>query len=101
MDLRHGVLEPATFGEWIDALIIQNLRMWHEQELVYETEALNRLTEEGLRGYLRRATWINLERNAAIDGLDARLVAGLFPKAAFEPSEARPLGLEPEVWERL
>lgn len=98
-DLRRDALHPRTFGEWIDALIVQNLRMWHEQELVYETEALARLSEEELRGYLRRATWINLERNAAIDGLDAQLVGQLFPGGTpVGGPEGAPRQVQ--VWER-
>jgi hypothetical protein len=73
MNILSDDLTPLTFGEFIDALIITNIRMWHEQELIYEIETLKKMTKEEMLEFLKKATWLNLKRNFSIDSLDNML----------------------------
>ncbi len=82
--LRKDALRPESFGAWIDALIIENIRMWHEQERVYEVDRLEAMPREDLVSFLKAATWINLKRNEAIDHLDAHLARARFPGVRVE-----------------
>ncbi|MCS7000659.1 MAG: hypothetical protein RML15_08635 [Bacteroidota bacterium] len=66
-------LAPRTLGEMIDALIIMNLRMWHAQELFFDLDKLEALPCEEIIPLLTYTTRLNLLRNQAMDGIDARL----------------------------
>jgi hypothetical protein len=77
MSVIDGPLQLDTPGAVIDALIIVNIRMWHAQELIYEEEIFESLSQPQLVDYIRRATQLNLDRNALMDRLDAT-VAALF-----------------------
>ena len=46
--------------------------MWHVQETVYVGD-LDSMSREELLDYLKNATCLNLERNAAIDQLDSHV----------------------------
>ncbi|MFP4528471.1 MAG: hypothetical protein ACLFQX_07975 [Candidatus Kapaibacterium sp.] len=77
MNIIKDELRPETFGEFIDSLIITNIRMWHAQELVYETESLERLSRADMFDFLKQATWLNLERNRMMEGLDSQLAGAI------------------------
>ncbi len=81
METRTNILldelEPQNFGEYIDALIITNLRMWHAQEFFYELDLLKQLTKDEMYEKLRYGSWLNLQRNFQMDGLDAVFAASL------------------------
>ena len=70
-------LEPTNFGEFIDALIITNLRMWHAQEFFYELDLLKKLSKDEMYDKLKYGSWLNLQRNFQMDGLDAVFAAQL------------------------
>ncbi len=70
-------LDPQNFGEFIDALIITNLRMWHAQEFFYELDLLKKLDKDQMYEKLRYGSWLNLQRNFQMDGLDAVVAAHL------------------------
>jgi hypothetical protein len=77
MSIIDGPLDLTTPGAIIDALIIVNIRMWHAQELIYEEEIFETLSQPQLVDYIRQATQLNLDRNSLMDRLDAA-VAALF-----------------------
>ncbi len=70
-------LQPTTFGQQVDALIIANIRMWHAQEILFDLDALNALSKDGMYSTLKYATWLNLERNVYMDGTDGAIVEHL------------------------
>lgn len=70
-------LRPHTIGEMIDALIIMNIRMWHEQEQFFDLEKLTALPCESIVPLLTYTTRLNLLRNRAMDGIDALLAQQL------------------------
>lgn len=101
MNILSDKLGAETFGEFIDSLIITNIRMWHAQEIVYETETLAKLSREEMFDFLKQGTWLNLERNVAMDGLDAELAGHIWERSpALRPA---PPALGPQqavpVWE--
>jgi hypothetical protein len=101
-DLRTDDLAPRTPGEWIDALIVRNIRMWHLQEKVYEMDSLNRSSREDLIRFFKEATWMNLQRTEAMDGLDFQLAQAVLGEG-FALPVATGAGLDPDfrrVWER-
>jgi thiamine pyrophosphokinase len=63
-------------GNLIARLIEKNILMWHVQETVYVGD-LDSMSREELLAYLKNATRLNLERNAAIDKLDAHVEGAL------------------------
>jgi hypothetical protein len=75
MNIIDDELKPQSFGEYIDSLIITNIRMWHAQELVYETESLEQLSRRDMFGFLKDATWLNLMRNRMMEGVDEKLAS--------------------------
>jgi len=64
-------LQPQTIGEMIDALIIMNIRMWHEQEHFFDLEKLTAMPCNRIIPLLTYTTRLNLLRNRAMDGVDA------------------------------
>lgn len=103
MNILTTDLQPKTFGEFIDALIIANMRMWHAQEVVYETEKLNAMSREEMFDFLKQATWLNLLRNRAMDGLDASLTAEILKnKPDIERRDAPlPMAGQLPLWEQV
>jgi len=98
-DILHDEWEPQSIGEWIDILIIRNIRMWHLQERVYHLENLFKEDRHGLETYLKDATWMNLQRNFAIDNLDSsyvKFIFGSIPK--IEPQKIE-RAINTQVWE--
>jgi|GEM_PF-1299662 hypothetical protein len=82
-------LRPQTFGEMIDALIITNIRMWHEQEKFFDLEKLRALPCDQIVPLLTYTTRLNLLRNRAMDGVDVLLAEQLskrFPDVLQPPS---------------
>ncbi|GIV49623.1 MAG: hypothetical protein KatS3mg038_0144 [Candidatus Kapaibacterium sp.] len=72
-NILTGPLRPHTIGEMIDALIITNIRMWHEQEKFFDLEKLRGLPCDRIVPLLTYTTRLNLLRNRAMDGVDALL----------------------------
>ena len=103
MNIITTDLEPQTFGEFIDALIIANLRMWHAQEVVYETETLRAMTHAQMFDFLKQATWLNLLRNRAMDGLDATLAAEIMERNPTTKRMDKPMTMEGQLplWEQI
>ncbi len=103
MNILTTDLHPTTFGEFIDALIIANMRMWHAQEVVYETETLNAMSREEMFDFLKQATWLNLLRNRAMDGLDASLTAEILKNKPDIERRDAPLPMEGQLplWEQV
>jgi hypothetical protein len=74
-----------TFGGIIDKLITADLKMWNNQELLYEIRKMtfdeyknkyfsNEKGAEKLWKTLKKATDLNIQRNELIDELDERLI---------------------------
>lgn len=75
-----------TLGSLVDKLCTVDLKMWNNQELLYE---IRRMTyeqfkskygqsEQGLQALwetLKRACDLNVQRNALIDEIDERIIA--------------------------
>ncbi|MBI3259117.1 MAG: hypothetical protein HYZ54_06565 [Ignavibacteriae bacterium] len=103
MNIITTDLEPKTFGEFIDALIIANLRMWHAQEVVYEIETLNAMTHPQMFDFLKQATWLNLLRNRAMDGLDSTLAAEIMERNPATERIDKPIAMEGQLplWEQV
>ncbi len=103
MNILTTDLEPKTFGEFIDALIIANLRMWHAQEVVYETETLSAMTHTQMFDFLKQATWLNLLRNRAMDGLDSSLAAEIMERNPAIERIDTPISMEGQLplWEQV
>jgi hypothetical protein len=80
-----------TMGSFIDALIVTNIQMWHVQEQIYEPEIINALTKTETLHLLHRGTWLNLERNRCMDGLDSSLCGLLLPTRPDEENPTEPL----------
>lgn len=100
-DIINGEWEPQSLGEWVDILIIRNIRMWHLQERVYHLENLFKEDRNGLESYLKDATWMNLQRNFAIDNLDSAYVEHIFgtiPKIIPQSIEKT---IDTKVWEDI
>ncbi|RMF36531.1 MAG: hypothetical protein D6747_00115 [Chlorobiota bacterium] len=76
-NILTGPLHPQTIGEMIDALIITNIRMWHEQEKFFDLEKLRALPCDQIVPLLTYTTRLNLLRNRAMDGVDALLAEQL------------------------
>lgn len=74
-----------TIGGLVDKLQIVNLKMWNNQEFLYE---IRRMTfdeykekyfkdEEGAEkmwGFLKKACDLNVQRNQLVDEIDARVI---------------------------
>jgi hypothetical protein len=73
-NILSGELKPQSFGAYIDALIITNMRMWHAQEGLYELDVLDSMTKDQMFSVLKKASWLNIERTKFMDGTDASLV---------------------------
>jgi hypothetical protein len=103
MNILTTDLNPQSFGEYIDALIIANLRMWHAQEIVYETETLTAMTHAQMFDFLKQATWLNLLRNRAMDGLDASLAAEIMKRNPAVERIDKPLAMDGQLplWEQI
>jgi hypothetical protein len=101
MNILEDTLDPKTPGEYIDALIISNIRMWHEQEVVYEIDTLKNLTLEKMFSFLKKATWLNLERNQQMDGLDWKLLEKISKKhpSVLENNNQITFTSEKPLWE--
>ncbi len=94
-------LHPNSFGEFVDALIITNLRMWHAQEFFYELDLLRQLDKEQMFDKLKYGSWLNLQRNFQMDGLDAT-VAALLEQQHPGALKAATQKTEHElIWEKL
>ncbi|KXB97523.1 MAG: hypothetical protein AA908_06605 [Chlorobi bacterium NICIL-2] len=76
-NILTDLLRPQTLGEMIDALIITNIRMWHEQEKFFDLEKLRALPCDQIVPLLTYTTRLNLLRNRAMDGVDALLAEQL------------------------
>jgi hypothetical protein len=73
MNILTDTLEPKTIGECIDSLIIQNIRMWHEQEKIYEIETLSKMQLADMFKFLKESGWLNLMRNQMMEKVDLEL----------------------------
>jgi len=102
MRLANDNLEPQTFGEFVDALIIVNIRMWHAQETVYEIETLEKLTHGQMFDFLKNATWLNLMRNRMMDNLDSTLAVQLQPGKGDELKTVsiKQIDDQSQIWEQ-
>jgi hypothetical protein len=80
MNIIKEDIIPETFGEFIDSLIIANIKMWHAQEMVYEVETLKKLTLESMFRFLKESTWLNLARNQMMEGVDSAMSNRLMDK---------------------
>ncbi len=96
-------LKPRTFGEFIDALIIINIRMWHEQEIIYEIETLKKMKKKDMFEFLKRATWLNLQRNFSIDKLDGILEDKLMELYPDCKQKDKPTFMDEQklIWEQI
>lgn len=74
-----------TLGSLVDKLCTVDLKMWNNQELLYEIRRMNYEQflakygkgEEGLRALwetLKRCCDLNVQRNALIDEIDERVI---------------------------
>lgn len=102
MNVLSDKLEPQTFGQFVDALILANIRMWHAQEVVYETETLEKMSRDEMFHFLKQSTWLNLERNFAMDNLDAALARQISEKHPNVSLTGAPMTLQaqPPLWEQ-
>jgi len=77
-----------TLGGLVDKLQIVNLKMWNNQELLYELRRMSFdefkekyfKTEDGaekLWACLKKACDLNIQRNELIDDIDVKFVQGL------------------------
>lgn len=75
-----------TLGSLVDKLCTVDLKMWNNQELLYEIRRMNYeqfkakygQNEEGLQELwetLKRACDLNVQRNVLIDEIDERVIA--------------------------
>lgn len=81
-----------TIGSLIDELTVANLQMWHIQEKLYETDAINSMNKSEMQQLLHRGTWLNLVRNRCIDSLDKKFCQELLPDLLLKSScEDEPL----------
>lgn len=80
MNILTDDLKPTTIGEYIDSLIITNIRMWHKQELVYEIENLERMSLDEMFDFLKDSGWLNLVRNRMMEKVDENFGAKLNKK---------------------
>ncbi len=90
-NILTDTLQPQTIGEMIDALIIMNIRMWHEQEHFFDLEKLTAMPCDRIVPLLTYTTRLNLLRNRAMDGVDAFLAKHLrrrFPRILERTSPA-------------
>lgn len=103
MNILTTDLEPKTFGEFVDALIIANLRMWHAQEVVYEIDTLNAMTHSQMFDFLKQATWLNLLRNRAMDGLDSTLAAEIMERNPETERIDKSIAMDGQlpIWEQV
>lgn len=80
-----------TLGSLVDKLCTVDLKMWNNQELLYEIRRMNfeqfkakyGQSEEGLQALwetLKRACDLNVQRNVLIDEIDERVI-GLVAQA--------------------
>jgi hypothetical protein len=92
--------KPTDVAAAMDTLIRVNIDMWHAQERIYEMESLERGSKEELRDFLQASTWLNLQRNTAMDAVNRALVAGL-PAALVASPPPAPVTGPPRctVWE--
>jgi hypothetical protein len=90
MNILKDKLAPKTFGEFIDSLIITNIRMWHAQEIVYEVETLEKLSKEEMFDFLKDATWLNLMRNKMMEGVELSFSSILSEKTNYIPNIINP-----------
>lgn len=103
MNILTDELHPQTFGEFVDALIIANIRMWHAQEIIYEPKTLDNLSRNEMFAFLKEATWLNLRRNYAMDGLDNSLAEQIIAKHPNIERRDQPMLMEgqPLIWEEM
>ncbi len=94
-------LEPTNFGEFIDALIITNLRMWHAQEFFYELDLLKKLDKDQMYEKLRYGSWLNLQRNFQMDGLDAVVAAQLAERHPSVMNQTNDSVEQELLWEKV
>jgi hypothetical protein len=73
MNILKDTLYPKTIGEYIDYLLIQNIRMWHEQEKIYEIENLSKMQLPDMFKFLKESGWLNLMRNQMMEKVDLEL----------------------------
>lgn len=85
----------STVGELVDRLIVSSLKMWWQQEHIYEIRkmTLEEFKErywskpegaEKIFNYLQKACDLNLQRNQLMNEIDQRLVEMIEAKAAGE-----------------
>lgn len=88
-----------TLGGLIDKLITVDMKMWHNQELLYE---IRRMTFEqfeekyftdsngvkNLWEYLKRASDLNVQRNQLIDEVDEKIIEIVKASTAGEELDA-------------
>ncbi|NJO93455.1 MAG: hypothetical protein HC820_02150 [Hydrococcus sp. RM1_1_31] len=103
MNIIKDELIPQSFGEFIDALLIENIRMWHAQELIYETETLDNLTREEMLNFLKEATWLNLMRNSAIDAVDSSFATQIVTQYPNIERRDVPVSMKGQlpIWEEI
>lgn len=96
-------LQPKSFGEFIDSLVITNIRMWHEQERIYEIETLGKMEKKEMFEFLKKATWLNLQRNLSLDGLDSILADKIMELHPHSERKDKPILMEgqPPLWEHV
>jgi len=103
MNILTDHFDPKTFGEFVDALIITNIRMWHAQETIYEPDIWKRLSRENLIDFLKKSTWLNLQRNFQMDGLDGSVVEKIVEQHPNIERRDRPISMEGllPIWDEV
>jgi hypothetical protein len=103
MNILTDELQPKSFGEYVDSLIITNIRMWHEQEKIYEMKTLRKMRKNEMFDFLKKATWLNLQRNVSIDGLDGTLAAKVMERNPDIKRKDLPISMKGEslIWEQV
>jgi hypothetical protein len=103
MNILTDELQTKSFGEYLDSLIITNIRMWHEQEKIYEMETLRKMGKNEMFDFLKKATWLNLQRNISIDGLDGTFASKIMEKNPDINRKDSPIPMkgQPPVWEQV
>lgn len=99
LNIHTDQLHPRSFGEIIDALIIMNIRMWHAQELFFDLDKLYALPHDQVLPLLTYTTRLNLLRNHAMDGIDAKLAEQLERRFPELRTHQQPEATETIIWE--
>ena len=96
-------LHPQSFGHFIDMLIIENIRMWHAQEIIYEPQIVENFSRDEMFAFLKKATWLNLRRNYAMDGLDNSLAEQIVKKHPNIERLDQPISMAEQffIWEEV